>query len=394
MSNKLFRIFKALKTLLFFLMVTDLLSSCGRLNEFYGSTGPNNNQVQDLRKDPRLKEIQFVDVDAEVANKLLARRKQSFFPDTFVNSVKSGYVLGAGDVISVTLWEAPPAMLFASMSSDSSNTGFSGQSTSFPDQMISSRGEINIPFVGSVTVAGKSPQEVEDDIVSALKDKANQPQVLVKVVKNNTASVTVVGEVNASARIPLTSRGERLLDAIAEAGGVRQPVDKTTIQLSRNNQVQTIALDTIISNPGQNIVLQPGDVITAIIQPLSFTVLGAVKQNQELHYESIGISLAQALSRAGGLAGETSDARAVFIFRFEDPKALNWATPPTLTKQGKVAVVYQVNMNDAANFFVAQNFPISDKDLIYVSDASSVQLQKFMAMLFQSIYIVRTMSVL
>ena len=171
-----------------------------------------------------------------------------------------------------------------------------------------------------------------------MKDKANQPQVLVKVEKNNTASVTVVGEVSASARIPLTSRGERLLDAIAAAGGVRQPVDKTTIQFSRANKLQTIALETIINNPTQNIVLQPGDVITAIIQPLTFTVLGAVKDNQEIHYESVGISLAQALARAGGLEDARSDSRAVFVFRYEDSKALNWSSQPVLTAQGKVPI--------------------------------------------------------
>ena len=391
MTNKLFGTVASLKTVLFLLVIVGLLSGCARFNEFFGSAGPNNGQVQDLRKDPRLKAIQFVNVDGEVANKLLSRRKQTVFSDDFVKTVKAGYVLGAGDVISVNLWEAPPAMLFAS-GGDSSTGGFAGQATSFPEQMISSDGKINIPFVGAVSAVGKTPQQVETQIVSALKDKANQPQVLVKVVTNNTASVTVVGEVNASARIPLTSRGERLLDALAAAGGVRQPVDKTTIQLSRANQIQTVALGTIINNPNQNIVLQPGDVVTAVIEPLTFTILGAVDKNQEVHYESMGISLAQALARAGGLEETRADARAVFVFRYEDPKALNWSTPPTLTAQGKVPVVYQVNMNDPANFFVAQNFPVADKDLIYVSDASSVQLQKFTTMLFQSIYIIRTIS--
>ena len=382
------------KKVLFLWVLINLLSGCARFNEFFGSAGPNNGQVQDLRKDPRLQGIQFVNVDGEVANKLLARRKQNVFPESFVNGVKSGYILGAGDVISVTLWEAPPAMLFAASASDAITGGFSGQATSFPEQMISSDGKINIPFVGAVTVAGKAPQQVESQIVNSLKDKANQPQVLVKVVANNTASVTVVGEVNASARVPLTSRGERLLDALATVGGVRQPVDKTTIQLSRNNQLQTVSLETIINNPNQNIVLQPGDVITAIVEPLTFTILGAVDKNQEVHYESKGISLAQALARSGGLQAARADSRAVFVFRYEDSKALNWVTTPVLTVQGKVPVVYQIDMNDPASFFVAQNFPIADKDLMYVSDASSVQLQKFTTMLFQSLYIIKTFSTL
>ena len=393
MNNKCFEILKFTNNLLFLLMIVGLLSGCASFNEFFGSAGPNHGQVQDLRKDPRLKSIQFVDVDGNIANKLLSRRKQNVFSEDFVNTIKLGYVLGAGDVISVTLWEAPPAMLFSS-GGDIATGGFAGQNISFPEQMISAEGKINIPFVGPVSCAGKTPQQVESQIVDALKDKANQPQVLVKVVANNTASVTVVGEVNASARIPLTSKGERLLDALAAAGGVRQPVDKTTIQFSRANQLQTVALGAIIKNPSQNIVLKPGDVITAVIEPLTFTILGAVDKNQEVHYESMGISLAQALARSGGLDDKRADSRAVFVFRYEDPKALNWETPPTYTAEGKVPVVYQINMNDPASFFMAQNFPVADKDLIYVSDASSVQLQKFTTMLFQSIYIIRTLSTL
>jgi polysaccharide biosynthesis/export protein len=390
MTIRLFVASKRLNSLLFLFVLVGILNGCAGFSTFFGSSGPNNSQVQDMRKDPRLKGVQFVNVDKEIANRLLSKRKQNVFPESFVNSAKSAYVLGAGDVISVTLWEAPPAMLFAAAVSGIANNGFAGQTTTFPEQMISSDGKINIPFAGTISVAGKTPQQVERSIVNSLQDKANQPQVLVKVVANNTASVTVVGEVSASARIPLTARGERLLDAIAAAGGVRQPVDKTTIQLSRANKLQTIALETIINNPSQNIVLQPGDVITAIIQPLTFTVLGAISKNQEIHYESVGISLAQALARAGGLDDQRSDARAVFVFRFEEADALNWATPPMLTAQGKVPVVYQINMSDPANFFVAQNFPVADKDVMYVSDASSVQLQKFTTMLFQSLYILKT----
>ena len=375
-----------LKWLTFLIIFAVLLSGCARFNNFFSASGPNNSKIQEFRNDPRFKGIQFVNVDAEVANRLLARNKKKVFSDTFVNTVKSGYVLGAGDVISVTLWEAPPAMLFSSgMSADASKSTSSSLTTTFPEQMISSEGSINIPFAGSIYVAGFTPEQIETAIIKQLKDKANQPQVLVKVIANNTANVTVVGEVSSSSRVPLTARGERLLDALAAVGGVRQPVDKITIQLSRADQIQTLALDTIINDPKQNIVLQPGDVITALIQPLTFTILGAVSKNQEMNYESQGISLAQALARSGGLEESRADARAVFVFRFEDPKALNWSSKPMYNAQGKVPVVYQMDMSDPTSFFVAQNFPVANKDLLYVSDAPSVQFQKFTTLLFQSL---------
>jgi polysaccharide export outer membrane protein len=252
--------------------------------------------------------------------------------------------------------------------------------------MVSSQGTINIPFAGQIASANKTPQQIEIEIAQRLKGKANQPQVLVRVIRNNTANVTVVGDVGSSTRMPLTARGERLLDALAAAGGVRQPVNKTTLQVTRGDKVQALPLDTIIRDPKQNIVLQSGDVITALFQPLSFTVLGATGKNEEINFEAQGISLAQALARAGGLQDTRSDARAVFIFRLEDSNALNWKTTPTTTPDGKVPVVYQLNLKDPASFFIAQSFPIDNKDVLYVSNAPSADLQKFLNIVVSVVY--------
>jgi polysaccharide export outer membrane protein len=252
--------------------------------------------------------------------------------------------------------------------------------------MVSSEGTINIPFAGHVSVAGHNPQWIEDEIAQRLKGKANQPQVLVRVIRNATATVTVIGEVTTSARMPLTARGEKLLDALAISGGVRQPVNKMTLQLTRGSQVQALPLDMIIRDPKQNIVLQPGDVITALYQSLSFTVLGATGKNEEVNFEAQGISLAQALARAGGLNDAHADARGVFIFRFEDAAALDWPSPPATTPEGKVPVIYQVDLKDPSTFFVAQSFPVQNKDVLYVSNAPAAELQKFLNIVVSVIY--------
>jgi len=209
---------------------------------------------------------------------------------------------------------------------------------------------------------------------------------MVRVIKNNTSNVTVIGEVTTSTLMPLTARGERLLDALASAGGVKQPVDKMTLQLTRGAQMDALPLDVIIRDPKQNIALQPGDVITALFQPQSFTVMGATVKNDEINFEAKGISLAQALARSGGLDDSRADSRAVFVFRLEDPKALDWATPPKTTPDGKVPVIYQLNLKDPASFFVAQSFPIDNKDVLYVSNAPAADLQKFLNIVVSVIY--------
>ncbi|HQR04684.1 MAG: polysaccharide export protein [Proteobacteria bacterium] len=362
-----------------------LLSGCSNYSPWFASSGPSSAQVVEQREAKSA--IPVIDVTDEVARQVLAAQKFSAFGDVLSTKAAPGYVVGAGDVLEVSVWEAPPAALFGTVVFDPRLGPATTHVTALPEQMVAADGTINIPFVGAVSVAGKSPQQVEAEIVRRLTGKANQPQVLIRVTRNATANVTVIGEVGQSLRMPLSARGERLLDAIAAAGGVRQPVVKMTIQLSRGGQVLSMPLDAVIRDPKQNVILAPGDVVTALFQPLSFTVLGATGRNEEINYEAQGITLAQALGRIGGLQDARADSQGVFIFRFEDPSALGGeAKSLPHTPEGKVPVVYRVDMKDPRTFLIAQNFPVRDKDVLYVANAPSAELQKFLSILTSSIY--------
>lgn len=334
----------------------------------------------------RLDRIQVIDVDEAVAARLRAQRKAKLFSDTFVTTAPRAHMVGLGDVVEVSIWEAPPASLFGAGTLDARGTVSGARSTTLPEQMVSADGTINVPFAGKVPAANRTLDAIEAEIVKRLTGKANQPEVLVRLTRNFSSNVTVVGDVSSSTRVPLTPSGERLLDALAAAGGVRQPVGKMTVQLTRGEQVQSLPLDTIIRDPKQNIPLVRGDVVTALFQPLSFIALGATGKNEEVSFETQGISLAQALARVGGLRDERSDPQGVFLFRFEQPNVLNWPKTPVLTPDGKVPVIYRINLRDPASFFVAQNFDVGNKDVLYVSNAPVAELQKFLNVLFSIAY--------
>jgi len=375
-----------------------VLTGCSTYPSWLPSAGPNAKQVAAAPQSPAVAGIQVIDMSDAVARKVLASQQRSLFSETFGDSIVTGNV-GAGDVVEISIWEAPPANLFGSAVVDPRSGGSGAHMTVLPEQMVNRAGTINVPFVGSIKAADQSPKEIEAAITQALKAKANQPQVLVRVIRNASSNVTVVGEVAASLRMPLTSKGERLLDALAAAGGVRQPVGKTTLQITRGNQVQSLPLDSIIQDPRQNIPLQAGDVITALSQPLSFTVLGATGKNEELNFEAQGISLAQALARAGGLQEQRADAQGLFIFRFEDPAALlskvdALGQPMLATPEGRVPVVYRVDLKDPAMFFVAQGFPIRNKDVLYVSNAPAAELQKFLNIMSSIVFPIYNLRVL
>lgn len=348
------------------------------------ASGPSARMVNRVSEQPLANaDIKVVDVTDSVARQLLASGQKALFSETLGDAPAIGAIVGRGDVLDIAIWEAPPAALFGAsvggMSEAMMATNQVARGTNLPEQMIGSDGRVTIPFAGSVPAAGRTPEAIARDIQARLVGKAHQPQVIVRLVRNATRDVTVVGDVSGSARVPLTAKGERLLDILAAAGGAKQPVGKTTIQVTRGDRTAALPLATVIADPRQNIRLAPGDVVTALFQPYSFTALGAVSANAEIPFEGNGITLAQALGRVGGLRDERASVRGVFIFRLEDPAALDTAVVATahLTPDGKLPVVYRIDMKDPATFFIAQSFPIRDKDVLYVSNAPIADLQKF-----------------
>lgn len=360
-----------------------LLSGCNSIP----TSGFLRSDADPKSTQPNLKGIQIIDVTDGIAKQLFDQRATRQFSDAFGVADPRGQTIGYGDGLEVSIWEAPPATLFSPGTIDVRGVTSSTRATTLPDQMVNSDGFISVPFAGKIKAAGQSLQTVEAEIVKRLTGKANQPEVFVRLTRNVSSNVTVVGEVTNSTRLPLTPGGERLLDALAAAGGVRQPVNKMTIQITRGDSVFAMPLDIIIRDPKQNINLARGDVVTAMFQPLSFTALGATGKNEEINFEAQGISLAQALARTGGLRDERSDPQGVFIFRFEPANALAWPKQPLVTTaDGKVAVIYRIDLRDPASFFVAQTFQMNNKDLLYISNAPVAELQKFLNVVFSVTY--------
>ncbi len=367
------------RSLLTLLSATLLLWGCAQLP----ANGPSTRVIEQAGATTNTAPaVQVVDIDAAVVKQLATTRQQLAFSEAFGPDLVATPTVGAGDSVEVTIWEAPPATLFGASSVDAHVSNTAG-AVVLPPQMVDREGFILIPFVGRVRAAGLATSAVGADIAQRLQGKAHQPQVLVRITQNASSTVTVVGEVNNNLRMPLTASGERLLDALAAAGGVRQAVSKVTVQMTRGAQHQSMPLDQVIRDPGQNVRLRSGDVVTALVQPLNYIALGATGRQNEVPFESQGISLAQAIARSGGLLDSRSDAQGVFLFRLESRNALAWPREPVLTTpDGQVPVIYRLNLRDPASFFVMQSFAVRDRDILYVSNAPVAELQKFMNLVF------------
>ena len=350
-----------------------LLAGCATLP----TSGPTVAQVFDQAVTDGQRHFDLVEVDNQVVATLLAQPTESFRSKFQKYGKPPGPTIGIGDTVSVSIWEAAGGGLFSAPATTGAGGG--GSRTEIPDQVVTPDGAISVPFAGRIAVAGRTPLQVQDEIQQRLADKAIEPQAIVTVTKSITNTATVSGEVVTGARVPLSVGGDHLLDVIAAAGGAKAPVYDTFVRLSRGGVTVTIPMAKLVSNPGENIYAWPGDVLTLVQVPQTFSVFGATTQNTEVPFGAEKLTLAQALAKAGGLQDLRADPRGIFLFRFEPASVVGALNAPALATgpDGTSPVVYRLNLREADNYFYAERFPMEDKDVIYVANAPLTELQKF-----------------
>ncbi|MDZ4068573.1 MAG: polysaccharide biosynthesis/export family protein, partial [Tabrizicola sp.] len=227
---------------------------------------------------------------------------------------------------------------------------------------------------------GRTPEQVQADVVAKLSGKVVDPQVLVTVAKPVSNTVTVGGEVVSGARVPLTLQNDKLLDVIATAGGVRVPVNDTMVHLTRGNQTAQVPLRRVIETPNENISLRPGDSITLVRDPQTFIAYGATGRNAEIPFDTADLTLSSALLKAGGLIDSRSDPSGVFLLRYEKVGIARLLRPdsPMIVENGLTPIIYRLDMRKTESLFLSQKFPVFKNDVIYVTNAPITDVQKAM----------------
>lgn len=291
---------------------------------------------------------------------------------------------GIGDVLSVSIFEAAAGGLFIPAEAGVRPGNF----VSLPNQPIDTKGFISVPYAGLVPAAGKTPSEVETEIVNRIKDRAIEPQAVVSLVNQNTSLITVVGEVAQSGvttgRIPAMPAGERILDYITRAGGLRDQGQDTWVVLERHGHRAAVPFGALIYEPGNNIWAWPGDTIYLYKEPQTFLAFGAAGQQGEFPFSAGSgssawrMTLAEAVAAAGGLVDAQADPGSVFLYRRE-PRELAEKLGVDCSKMNgpTVPIVYSVSFSDPAGYFLATRVQMRNKDVIFVANAQSVEITKF-----------------
>ncbi len=353
-----------------------VLAGCSTLP----TTGPSTDDVIQSGDTAVEKRYVIVDLDERVAA-VLARHNGPTFRARFGDYRPAPDIrIGIGDEVRVTIWEAAAGGLFSSPVTDRASPG--SRSAVIPDQPILRDGTLSVPYAGRLNVVGRTPAEVEQMILQGLAGKAIEPQAIVTITRSLSNAVTVTGEVTGGARVALSARGDRIMDVIGTVGGVRGTVHDTFVRLTRGGSTATVPLESILADPTENVFMRPGDLLTLVREPQTFTTFGALGTNSVIAFGTVGLTLEQAIGKAGGLVDLRSDPDGVFLLRFEAPAVVRDLAPARdIDRREKlIPVIYRLSLRDPKNYFLARSFAMRDKDVIYVSNATAVELGKFLAL--------------
>jgi len=212
------------------------------------------------------------------------------------------YVVGAQDVLKVTVFDEP---------------------TMSGSYRVDSDGSFQYPMLGRVPAVGKKPRDIAQFLKTKLEDGyINRAQVTVDVDQYRSRSIFIVGEVRSPGKYPMTG-DMTLIEALAAAGSttpnastevlILRPRDSTSAQpltpeqMDQANVFRLSLAELQLGRLSQNLALMEGDTIF-VPKAEKFFVTGQIRSPGAYTYER-GLTVLQAISLAGGLTEKGSNRR-------------------------------------------------------------------------------------
>ena len=349
--------------------ISTCLCACSSLP----STGPTGTQIRKsiVRPDQRLgiKIVEVSDIGMIPVSQATLPLRLSSLPPPPTD------MIGPGDVLDINIYEVGVTLF-----SGGNGAGTAGQVTlnpgvqvqKLPPMRVDDLGDITVPYAGTLHVAGFTVGEVEAMIRNALQRLSQNPQVLITMNQAITNSIIVGGEVARPGRLVLQTNRETLSDVVALAGGYRGSTRDLTLRIMRGGRSVDIRMNDLADNPALDVRAYPGDRLTLINSPRTYSVLGASGRVEQAPFSRSTVSLAEAVAAAGGANPGIGDPAAIFVFRHVRDAQGN-----------EVPVVYHLDMMKAGGYFLAQRFMMQDKDVLYFGSAAANQPSKMIQLISQ-----------
>ncbi len=254
------------------------------------------------------------------------------------------YRIGPGDELHISVWADPERVQPAGGATDRG-------------LVVNEGGQIFYPFVGGLSVSGRSTAQVRSALTDQLRNFITDPQVEVSIASFNAHQATVTGLVDSPGPITLTNIPKRLLDVVNLAG-IADDSDLGNIRLRRSSTTHLVNLRSFIEQgvSGQNPIILPGDVVhVPRMRDNKVFTFGEIPTKEIALMTDVDTSLTEVLAKVGGIDRIRSDSRGIFVFR---------RTPNTPDGFD----VFQFNLSDASTLVLATDFKLAPLDIIFVTN--------------------------
>ena len=261
-----------------------------------------------------------------------------------------------GDVITISVWVSEDNSLL---------TAPNQRVAEMPEMTVSPTGQLFLPYIGQMQVAGQSQEEARAAIEAAYVKVTPSAQVQLRSVEGRQSSASVVSGVAKPGSYPLTDSGVTVLDILALSGGVPQTVINPQVRVQRGDTTYGISLDRVMKDTALNIRLQGGDRVFVEADENYFLSLGASGTQAQHYFPQDRVSALDALSIIGGLAEARADAKGILILRSYDPGSVRAdGSGPRHAR-----TIFTIDLTSADGLFSAGEFRIQPGDLIYVTES-------------------------
>ncbi len=324
------------------------------------------------------------------------------------------YYIGKRDILSITVWDHPELTIPAG---DEPAT-----------HVVGNDGRFYFPYAGKIKAAGKTVEDVREELERKLKSFIAKPQVSVRVADFRSQKAYISGAIQQPNTISIADIPLNVRDAISKSGGVIPRKYTGQASLSRGNQTISIDLNRMLkfNDNRQNFILKSGDRLhiveideitewnktlnrdiqkEKILNPIRLNfelekektlarlrkelereleseqakvfVMGEVKKAGSVKYQiEDGMTLAEAINDAGSLNEETVNAKGIFVVRQE-------------SSNDTIPTVYQLPLTSVHSMLLAEQFDLRPRDVVYVTATPSIRWNRILSSLLPSLTLYR-----